>query len=77
VNSIRNPRVRAALDALCVEHGCCIPPDQAAAIEANPPAELDAFVDAVLIAEGREPWLLDKRMRRELCDVVTRFVEFD
>jgi len=72
----RRDGLHAALQELCVRYGYCIPPDRAAEIEAAPPATADAFVDAVLVAEGLEPWLIDKRTRRELRAVVTRFVEF-
>jgi hypothetical protein len=45
-------RVEAALIELCVVYGFCLPPDEAEALLADPPQELDAFVDAVLVAEG-------------------------
>ena len=44
---------------------------------ASPPATPDAFVDAVLVAEGFDPVLVDKSKRRRLREVVIRFLDFD
>ena len=53
-------RVEAALYVLCVDYGICLPPSAEAALVADPPRQLDAFVDAVLAADGRPS--------AELCD---------
>ena len=63
-------RVEGLLDELCVAHGCCLPPDERAALIDNPPETSDAFVDAVLRAEGLAPTSLDKHARVALSDVV-------
>jgi hypothetical protein len=63
-------RVEALLDDLCRNYGYCLPPNEQEALMADPPDELDAFVDAVLIAEGEDPALFDRRLRLELSDVV-------
>ena len=42
-----------ALAELGSKPGYCIPPDNQDAILADPPPDSEAFVDAVLIAEGR------------------------
>jgi hypothetical protein len=65
-------RLEALLDELCATYGYCLPSDQEAAILADPPQDLDldAFVDAVLLADGDDPGLTDKRIRAELSDVV-------
>jgi len=68
---------RAALDVMCVKYGYCIPPEAVEAIAANPPTDPDGFVDAVLVAEGLEPMLVDKSQRRQLREVVTGFLEFE
>jgi hypothetical protein len=62
---------------MCVKYGYCIPPEAAEAIAANPPTDPDGFVDAVLVAEGLEPMLVDKNQRRQLREVVTAFLEFE
>jgi hypothetical protein len=63
-------RVEALLDELCVRYGHCLPPDKQAILLAEPSQHPDAFVDAVLLAEGVDPGLCDKRMRAELTDAV-------
>jgi hypothetical protein len=60
----------AALDELCVKYGYCVLGEKAEALLANVPEDADAFVDALLIAEGSNPTLLDKRERHELSEVV-------
>jgi hypothetical protein len=63
-------RVEALLYDLCATYGYCLPPDEQEAILADPPQDLDSFVDAVLVAEGEDPSFFDKRMRSDLSDVV-------
>jgi hypothetical protein len=63
-------RVEALLDELCRVYGYCLRPEDEAALLADPPQDMDAFVDAVLVADGEDPSLFDKRMRSELSDVV-------
>jgi hypothetical protein len=64
-------RVEAALDELCVTYGYCIGGEEWDAIVANPPDHPDAFLDAVLRAEGYEaPELFAKHDREPLLEVV-------
>jgi hypothetical protein len=66
-----NSRAEAALYELCVRYGYCINGDQEDAIIADPPHDADAFLDAVLRAEGYEhPELLDRHDRAPLMEVV-------
>jgi len=67
----RGSRAEVALSELCVRFGYCIPPDAAEAILANPPADAEAFVDAVLVAEGRDPWLVSSDDRRPMIETVS------
>jgi hypothetical protein len=60
----------AALHELCVGYGYCLQGEKEEALLADVPEDADAFVDAVLIAEGRDPSLLDKQERHELREVV-------
>jgi hypothetical protein len=55
VGSKPTTRLEALLDELCATYGYCLPSDQEAAILADPPQDLDAFVDAVLLADGDDP----------------------
>jgi hypothetical protein len=48
-------RVEALLDDLWRGHGYCLRPEEAAALVADPPQDVDTFVDAVLVAEGLSP----------------------
>lgn len=59
-------RVDALLSDLCVRHGVCLSPDDFDALVRDPPGELDAFVDAILIADGQDPVMADKELRRVL-----------
>ena len=54
--------------------GYCLPPHEQEAILDNPPPDADAFVDAVLVAEGRDPDLITKQERRPMIEIVTKFV---
>jgi hypothetical protein len=63
--------VEAALYELCVAYGYCIGGEAERAIIANVPDDPDAFLDAVLRAEGAQrPELMDKHDRALLLDVV-------
>jgi len=68
-------RVSALLAELCVKYGYCLPPHAQEALLAEPPEEADAFVDAVLRAEGRNPILLDADELRELITVARQWLD--
>jgi hypothetical protein len=59
---------------VCARYGYCLPPDARAGLIADPPEDVDAFVDAVVVAEGLDPTLLDKRARRDLAEVVRKWL---
>ena len=64
-------RAEAALEELCVGYGYCISEEHAEAILADLPDDPDAFLDAVLLADGPgDPRLMDKRDREPLREVV-------
>ena len=67
-----NPQL--ALDELCVKLGYCIPPHEQQAILDAVPADADAFVDAVVRAEGLDPERMTKDERRPMVEIVTRLV---
>jgi hypothetical protein len=70
-------RAELALGDMCRELGYCLPPDEQDAILMNPPQDAEAFVDAVLIAEGRNPDLILRQDRRPLLDIVNRWAVYD
>jgi hypothetical protein len=64
-------RAEAAVSELCVGYGHCIDDKQADVIVADPPDSPEAFLDAVLRAEGNEaPELWDAHVREPLLEVV-------
>jgi hypothetical protein len=63
-------QVEALLRELCVRYGYCLPAEKEDALLAGVPKDPDAFVDAVLTAEGLDPFLTDKAVRQELREVV-------
>src|SRR6058998_2681378 len=63
-------RLEAALRELCEKHGYCLSGEKTEALLTDVPEDADTFVDAVLIAEGRNPALIDKGERDELREVV-------
>jgi hypothetical protein len=64
-------RAEAAMWELCATYGYCIGGQEADDIIADPPDAPEAFLDAVLRAEGYEyPELLDRQDRGQLVEVV-------
>ena len=62
---------------VCVQLGYCLRPEQTETILANPPADADVFVDAVLIAEGQDPDGVPAELRDQLLDLVAGLVYDD
>ena len=73
----RGTCAEVALYQLRAQFGFLIPPDAVEEILTNPPVTAEAFVDAVLIAEGRNPELMLKQERRPLLEIVTDWVYDD
>jgi hypothetical protein len=63
-------RVDALLYELCVVYGFCLPPDERDALIDEPPGDADSWVHAVLVAEGMDPALCDKKMHLYLGEMV-------
>jgi len=72
----RESRAELALAELCSRLGYCIPPEERESILRNPPPDADAFVDAVLIAEGRPLDIVLKGERRPMLDIVNRWAVY-
>lgn len=60
------------LYVLCVDLGFCLPPDERTRLCAAPPPGIDAFTDAVLVAEGLDPLFVNKQLRRAVRAHVAR-----
>jgi hypothetical protein len=65
------PNVAWLLDELCVDLGFCLPPDARGRLQDSPPCDVDAFTNAVFVAEGLDP-RLDTRLRRQVRERVVR-----
>jgi hypothetical protein len=72
----RESRAELALDELCSKLGYCIPPDERDAILRDPPPDAEAFVNAVLVAEGRPLNIVLKQERRPMLDIVNRWAVY-
>jgi len=51
-----------------------LPPDEYDALVREPPRDFDGFVDAVLVAEGLDPMLCDKQVKRWVTDSVRDWI---
>jgi hypothetical protein len=57
----------ALLNELCVVMGFCLSPDEADRLRKSSPPDVDAFTDAVIRAEGLDPYAdIPLRMRRDV-----------
>ncbi len=65
------PNVASLLAELCVDLGFCLPPEEYDRLRDAPPRAVDAFTDAVFVAEGLDP-RLDTRLRRQVRERVVR-----
>jgi hypothetical protein len=70
----RNLPPRLLSTSFCVKLGYCLPPNEREAILSDPPADTDAFVHAVLVAEGLDPTWVTKPQRDQMIEVVTKFL---
>jgi hypothetical protein len=77
--SEQESRAELALSELCSKLGYCdcLYPPAKEAILANPPPDAETFVDAVLIAEGRDPNLVPKEDKRPMLEIVKRCGVYD
>jgi hypothetical protein len=64
--------VESLLRELCVDLGFCLPPDRNERLVDSPPDDVDAFTDAVFIAEGLDPSLIEKGLRGQVRHRVER-----
>jgi hypothetical protein len=73
---VRPPKVEWLLDDLCNRLGFCLPADERARIAQNPPRGIEAFTDAIFVAEGMAPH--DKRnmgLRQKVRELVLKYLE--
>jgi hypothetical protein len=66
-------KIEALLTELCVVLGFCLPPDAVARLTNNPPLDIDEFADAVIRAEGLDPYAdIPLHLRRDVRDRVAK-----
>jgi hypothetical protein len=64
---------RYLLEELCVDLGFCLPPSAQSEIVSDPPIDVDAFVDAVICAEGFEPSDVPKPLLQDMRNRVAKY----
>ncbi|MDC3959796.1 hypothetical protein [Polyangium jinanense] len=67
--------VHRLLNDLCVRLGFCLPPNKWRTLEQNPPNDVRLFTDAVFLAEGLDPATADRRLYRQVRDLVAAAFE--
>jgi hypothetical protein len=67
-------RVDALLSDLCLKYGICLALEDHDALVRDPPEDPDAFVDAILVAEGFDPILCDKQVKRWVTESVRDWI---
>ena len=60
---------------LCARLGFGLPAVEQTRLADSPPPDIDAFTDAVLLAEGLDPQLTDRELRNHVRDCVARYLE--
>ena len=63
--------VESLLSKLCIDLGFCLPPEDENRLCAEPPGDVDAFTDAVFLAEGLNPQYADRHLYRRVREVVS------
>lgn len=62
--------VDVLLGHLCIKLGFCLPPDDIEQLSNEPPEDPLQFVDEVFRREGLDPETADRRLYRQVRDVV-------
>ena len=66
-----NPNeTESLLSELCFELGFCLPPEDEDKLIETPPNTVEAFTDAVFLAEGLDPQNADRHLYRQVRDKV-------
>ncbi|MBC7796833.1 MAG: hypothetical protein H7Z37_08175 [Pyrinomonadaceae bacterium] len=67
--------VESLLSKLCIDLGFCLPPEDENLLREKPPSDVDAFTDAVFLAEGLDPQHVDRHLYRQVREVVWQAFE--
>jgi hypothetical protein len=76
-NARRASRAECALGEMRMTLGYCIPTAEQEEILSSPPPDAEAFVDAVLVAEGLDPNRLLTSRRSGMLDILTKWAVYD
>lgn len=60
---------------LCFKLGFCLPPAVQSKLKEDPPRDVRAFTDAVFLAEGLDVELVDRRLYRQVRDMIAAAFE--
>jgi hypothetical protein len=74
--STSSQAIQRLLDELCVDLGFCLPPWEQTKLSNSPPPSIDAFADAVFLAEGLAPHLADKQLWKKVRAVVAKHFQY-
>ncbi len=70
--------IELLLHELCVDLGFCLPPSSQQALINNPPLDIDEFTDAVIRAEGLDPYSdVSLHSRRDIRRRVAKYLSSD
>ena len=61
----------ALLDDLCRGLGFCLSPDAQRKLSSQPPQDVDSFTNAVFSEEGLDPATADRRLYRQVREVIS------
>jgi hypothetical protein len=75
---LSSAEVTSLLSKLCLELGFCLPPEDCERLRQASPSDVDAFTDAVFVAEGLAPDTADghlyKQVRARISDAFHRHI---
>lgn len=64
--TLSSAEVTSLLSKLCIELGFCLPPEEDAKLVESPPDTIDAFTDAVFLAEGLQPEYAERHLYKQV-----------
>ena len=70
-------RAELALGELCTRLGYCLPSDITEVILASRPPDAESFVNAVLVAEGREPLSVAEAERDPMLSILAKWAVYE
>ncbi len=60
------------LDKLCVDVGLCLAPSRRQELQQNPPLDPITFTDAVFLAEGLDPSMVERHLYRQVHSLISQ-----